>query len=102
MVDHALIFWTCVFYSVFILGGRSSINKILGFKVKYSFVSLYLCDLPNVLRTYDKYLLKVLLAACKKAIRRHWLSTDPPTVAQWMDIANDIYNMESLTCIKTC
>ena len=45
----------------------------------------------------DRYLLKIFMAASKKAITRGWLITEPPTVNQWRVIIKDIQTMELLT-----
>ena len=40
------------------------------------------------------YLVKVLLAASKKAITRLWYNNNPPTCEQWLCIVEEIYNGE--------
>lgn len=45
----------------------------------------------------DRYLLKIFMAASKKAITRRWLNTESPTVNQWEAIIKDIQTMELLT-----
>ena len=45
----------------------------------------------------DRCLLKIFMAASKKAITRRWLNTEPPTVSQWEAIIKDIQTMELLT-----
>ena len=45
----------------------------------------------------DIYLVKVLLAASKKAITRLWYKADPPTREQWLSIVEEIFVMEKLT-----
>ena len=44
----------------------------------------------------DLYLVKVLLAASKKAITRRWYKAEPPTYEQWLSIVEDIFVMEKL------
>jgi hypothetical protein len=58
----------------------------MGFDIEQTFISLYMGEIPDNLHTREMYLLKVLLAASKKAITRKWLQKDPPTVTQWIDI----------------
>lgn len=45
----------------------------------------------------DRYLLKVFMAASKKAITRRWLQKEPPTVKEWSNIIRNIQCMEQLT-----
>ena len=45
----------------------------------------------------DKYLLKILLAASKKAATQKWLQIEPPKKTNWTNIVNDVQNMERIT-----
>jgi hypothetical protein len=54
-------------------------------------------EIPDNLHNREKYLLKVLLAASKKAFTRKWLQKDTPTVTQWIDIVEEIHHMEPKT-----
>lgn len=47
----------------------------------------------------DWYLIKILLAASKKAITRKWHKEDPPTRRNWLEIIDEIHGMERLTHI---
>ena len=49
------------------------------------------------LHNRDRYLLKILMAASKKAITRGWLLREPPTLKLWKNIIKDIYSMECIT-----
>ena len=42
-------------------------------------------------------LVKVLLAASKKAITRLWYKADPPICEQWLNIVEEIFVMEKVT-----
>ena len=42
-------------------------------------------------------LVKVLLAASKKAITRLWYKADPPICEQWLNIVEEIFVMEKET-----
>lgn len=35
-------------------------------------------------RRDDEYLLGILITADKKAVTRHWLPPDPPTIQEWI------------------
>ena len=59
---------------------------------------LYLGNLTQEnLHGDDLYLVKVLLAASKKAITRLWCNSDPPTCEQWLCIVEELYVMERFT-----
>lgn len=44
----------------------------------------------------DRCLIKILLAASKKAIRRTWYKVNSSTSDHWMDIVEETHNMEGL------
>lgn len=48
-------------------------------------------------RNKDKYLLKILLVACKKSITKKWLRREAPSVDEWIDIVHSIFAMEIIT-----
>ena len=58
-------------------------------------MSLYLGDLPEGITGHDKYFLKILTVAAKKAITCKWLKPDP--VDNWLEIVVEIHEMERLT-----
>ena len=45
----------------------------------------------------EEYLFGILISACRKVFTRHWLLPEAPTIKEWIDIVNDIYNMEHIT-----
>lgn len=51
----------------------------------------------NIVSKEDRYLLKMMLAACNKANARKWYKLDPPAPGEWMEIVNEIEMMEQLT-----
>lgn len=97
-VNHAHIFWLCPKLTIFWDKVYRLIVKILGYVIPQTCLVLYLghinCDGIN---KSDKYLLKILLAACKKAITKKWFKSDPPTTQDWIKIVNGIFEMEILT-----
>jgi len=62
-----------------------------------SFSVTYLGNIPTEINKQDRYLLQLLLAGSKKAITRRWLCKECPTISDWIEIVEEIYNMERLT-----
>lgn len=60
-------------------------------------MSFYLGDMDTRLPKGDQYLLKIVMAASKKAITRRWLCGEPPTIDQWAAIVTNIQCMERMT-----
>ena len=78
----------------------------MGFEIIFNFGTVYLGNIPTELNNQDKYLLKILLSAGKKAITKKCLNKEPPTKREWLVIVKEIYEMEKLTftlrlCINT-
>ena len=73
--------------------------EMMCFDVPMTCSFLLFGDIPEDWLTSDKYLIKILLAASKKAITRHWYQQEPPTKANWMDVIKEIYSMEKLTLV---
>lgn len=61
------------------------------------FYTLFLGNSDLQVRQTDKYSFDILMISAKKAITRHWLLPDPPTIQEWMNIVNSIYVMEKIT-----
>lgn len=97
-VDHSHVFWLCTNIEKFWEDVHLVIVGILGYDISKTCMFLYFGSMTgNVVLKEDKYLLKILLAACKKAITRKWYTPDPPTQDNWLKILNEIYVMEQLT-----
>lgn len=97
MVDHAHVFWTCPHVMPFWEEVSKLISKILGFDVGMSFLFLYLGLIPKDLNASDIYLIKIFMAASKKTITRHWLQKHCPPVDTFINIVNQLHQMEQLT-----
>lgn len=95
--DHAHVFWSCPSIQPFWNGVKHLMVETLGLNLDLSFTFLYLGKIPSGLCKSDKYLLKIFLAASKKAITRCWLQRAPPTTALFIDIINSIRSMERMT-----
>lgn len=72
------------------------IDKVLGYTVDVTFIYLYLGHFPEGLAKDDEYLLKMLLAAGKKAITKYWLQKDTPTVGTFVGIVKHLHLLEQM------
>jgi len=94
---HYHIFWECPVISLYWVEVATAIKSIIGSELEFNFTVMYLGNLPTGLRKADRYLLQILLAGSKKTITRKWLSKECPTIAEWIEIVQEIYVMEHLT-----
>ena len=98
--DHSHIFYKCPKILLFWKVVHNTLQKVLGYDISMSFMTLYLCNLNSTdgnVRISDRYLVKILLIASKKAITRKWGRLEPPTHEQWIGVIEEIYIMEKLT-----
>lgn len=95
--DHTHVFWKCTNIQPFWRNVYSVLCEVLGYKIPNSCLVLYLGHLEGLVHKEDQYLVKILLAAGKKAITKNWLRTDTPNDKQWMLIIDGILEMERLT-----
>lgn len=79
LADHFHIFWSCPAIQPYWQRKKCIILKMFGDGIGWSFSTIYLGNIKANLVVQDKYLLKILLAASKKAVTRKWLQSDPPT-----------------------
>ena len=77
---------------------QNVMQKILGYNIPMNCETLYMCNLnEGHILIGDRYLVKILLIASKKAITTNWCKVDPPNQDQWMAIVDQIYIMEKMT-----
>ena len=69
----------------------------MGFETKHDFRTISLGNISSTINSSDKYMIKIMLAASKKAITRRWLNKEPPTKGEWIGIVEEMYRMERLT-----
>lgn len=97
---HTHVFWECTKMRNYWNDVWVELKTILGYELPKSCEILYLCNLTRKNVQYeDEYLVKILLAAAKKAITRKWGREDPPTRRNWLDTVEEIINMERFTYI---
>ena len=97
LADHFHIFWSCPAIQPYWQVVIQVIQTVFGNGFDCSFSTVYLGNIAAHLLVQDKYLLKILLAASKKAVTRKWLQVEPPTETDWIDIVIDVQNMETMT-----
>lgn len=95
--DHSHIFWLCPRIQTFWEDAGGLRVRTLGVNMDMSFSTLYLGVRPEGLCKRDAYVLKVILAACKKSITKCWLQKDPLTVDLLISAVSHICSMEKMT-----
>ena len=97
-VNHAHVFWLCPDIVQFWEDVHLILANILGYEVPNSCIVLYFGNMAgNIVARTDRYLFKILIAACKKAITKRWYKPGPPTRDEWLKIVSEMYVMEQLT-----
>lgn len=96
--NHHHIFWSCCRIKPFWEQLCEHLNNIFSENIPFKFEALYLGDISfDNWTVKDKKLLAMLLAASKKTITRKWLKPETPKIEEWIDIVQDIYNLERLS-----
>ena len=95
--NHWHIFWDCPVIKPFWAEFHKALKSILNTDLPLQFTKLFLGNVDFQTRRPDKYIIGILITACKKALTRRWLLPEPPTIQEWIDIVNDIYVMERIT-----
>ncbi len=95
--DHFHIFWDCPIVQPYWRDVVKRIESVMGFGVGHDFCNIYLGNIPPTMNVADKYLIKIMLVASKKAITRRWLSKESPSIEEWIAIVKEIYDVEKLT-----
>ena len=94
---HTHVFWSCSKMQPFWDCVHSVICKVLGYRIPQTCLILYLGHMEGSVHVGDQYLIKILLAAGKKAITKNWLKEETPSYRQWVHIIGDILIMEKIT-----
>lgn len=93
----SIYFGGCPVMQSYWQGVTQVIQMIFGVGIDCSFPAIYLGNTASCLLVQDRYLLKILLAARKKAVTQKWLQAVSPAETDWIDIVNTIQNMERMT-----
>lgn len=86
-------------YNLILVKHTSTLGDcVFSTKITVGLKLLYLVDLEEMeWRNKDKYLLRILLVACKKSITKKWLKREAPSVDEWIDVVHSIFVMERIT-----
>ena len=95
--NHYHVFWGCSRIQGYWNDVLEKIQEILDIQISKSCLLLYLGDLPDEITGSDRYLMKIFLAAGKKAITRKWLQNEPPNIDDWLQVISEILDMERMT-----
>lgn len=96
--DHTHVFWKCTKIQSFWEMMNIKFRRILGYGVPLEGRIWYLGDLEGgTVQEKDKYLVKMLLTACKKMVTRLWGQTQTPTFEAWVVLVEELYVMERMT-----
>ena len=97
LADHTHIFWSCPVIQPYWNKVTEIISKVIGCDINTTFTSLYLGIIPDSINAMDAYLLKILLAASKKAITKHWLQKNCPPPTLFVNIVKQLHVLEQMT-----
>lgn len=96
--NHSHVFWCCCKLRPFWNVVNTTVNNILDYDIPNNCVVMYLGKIDEAVQKEDRYLVKILLIASKKAITRNWYKVETPNREQWFEIIQGIHSMEKLTC----
>ena len=96
--NHFHIFWECPSIIPYWQDLQKCMKKILKVEFPFTFMNMYLGKgNQEITNSGDKYILRTMLVASKKAVTRKWLKTESPKREDWLDVMHNIYMMEKLT-----
>lgn len=83
-------------YCTQVVGVQHIIKDVLRSDVDFTCV-FFMGNIDQKLSKSDRYLIKIFMTEIKKAITKHWLSKETPSVKQCIAIVQKTYTMERLT-----
>lgn len=95
--DHSHVFWKCIKIKKYWEDLKMTMDNILGYALPNTCQVMYLGNIKEQIQKEDLYLVKIILAATKKAITKKWLHPDPLTQQDWIRIVEGISEMEKIT-----
>lgn len=78
VANHLHIFWSCPKLDSFWENTWRAMQDTLGWQISRTCTTLCLGDFPDEMTGNDKYLLKIMTVAAKKAITRKWFKLTRP------------------------
>lgn len=98
--NHYHIFWECMYIQEYWKEIQEALEYIFEKDIPLESKLLYFgCVDPDMVTADNKYLMRALMAASKKAITRKWLQQERPTLSNWIDATIEIYTMERITFV---
>lgn len=91
------IFSFCTEIHTLLNNVNATVKDILGYEIPKECKIMYLRIVNDCTTGKDRYMIRILLMAMKKAIKRNWYRTEPSAIDQWLEIVKEIYNMEKIT-----
>lgn len=98
--DHTHIFWDCTKVSEYWKSIQKEITQCLSIDLPMEPIHFILGIVPeDFLEDSQIKLLRTLLLIANKVITASWLRPQPPTIAQWRDRVQEVYQMEYTTAV---
>lgn len=95
---HHHVFWSCPKLTHYWEKFKKSVEKVVAAKIPLHFETLFLGIQPDCIKgVCKKYMWNILLVARKKAITKKWMIDELPTLEDWINLVNDISQMERHT-----
>ncbi|KAJ0070083.1 hypothetical protein NL108_002397, partial [Boleophthalmus pectinirostris] len=94
---HYHVFWSCPKLNQYWEIIKQNIDETFKVKIPLNFETMFLGKWTNDIKGIKKYMWNIRLVASKKAITKKWMSDKLPNLEDWINIVEDISQMERLT-----